>query len=87
MCKYCDTDSLKKMHDEVDSILSEDYDGSIEESLDDTLNGYSVFTIRGWEENTFYFLDGTYWNEESFAKRKWHIPFKHCPMCGRKLKE
>ena len=71
MCKYCDADSLKKMHDEVDVILSEDYSDGIEDRLNDTLE--------------FYFLDGTYWDEDSFARDKWHIPFKHCPMCGRKL--
>lgn len=83
MCKYCDADSLKKMHNEVDAILSEDYSDGIEERLNDTLDGYSVFTLRGWMGNVFYFLDGTYWDEDSFAK--WHISFKHCPMCGRKL--
>lgn len=83
MCKYCDADSLKKMHDEVDAILSEDYSDGIEDRLNDTLDGYSVFTLGGWEGNVFYFLDNTYWDEDSFAK--WHAPFKHCPMCGRKL--
>ena len=83
MCKYCDADSLKKMHDEVDAILSEDYNDDIEERLNDTLDGYSVFTLRGWEGNVFYFLDGTYWDEDSFAK--WYVQFEHCPMCGRKL--
>lgn len=83
MCKYCDADSLKKMHDEVDAILSEDYNDSTEDRLLDTLDGYSVFTIWGCMGYTFYFLDGTYWDEDSFAK--WPVPFKHCPMCGRKL--
>ena len=86
MCKYCDADSLKKMHDEVDAILSEDYSDGIEERLIDTLDGYSVFTIGGWMGFKFFFLDGTYWDEDSFAGNKWHIPFKHCPMCGRKLR-
>ena len=31
MCKYCDTNSLKKMHDEVNAILSEDYYDGIED--------------------------------------------------------
>lgn len=83
MCKYCDKDSLKKMHDEVDAILSEDYSDDTEDKLLDTLNAYTVFTISGWAEATFYFLDGTYWDEDSFVK--WRVPFKHCPMCGRKL--
>lgn len=91
MCKYCDTDSLKKMHDEVDAILSEDYSDDIEEKLNDTLDGYSVFTLSSWGGNVFYFLDGTYWDENSFDKwsvyffDKWHVQFEHCPMCGRKL--
>ena len=85
MCKYCDTDSLKKMHDEVDAILSEDYSDDTEDRLNDTLDGYSVFTTSGWGGNVFYFLDGTHWDEDSFARDKWNIPFKHCPMCGRKL--
>lgn len=84
MCKYCDTDSLKKkMHDEVDVILSEDYNESTEDRLIDTLGSYTVFTVSGWTGCKFYFLDGTYWDEDSFAK--WQVPFKHCPMCGRKL--
>ena len=83
MCKYCDRDSLKKMHDEVDAILSEDYSDGIEDRLLDTLDGCSVFTIEGWGGYIFYFLDGTYWNEDRFSK--WHVLFKHCPMCGRKL--
>lgn len=85
MCKYCDADSLKKMHDEVDAILSEDYSDGIEDKLLDTLDGYSVFTISGWEGYTFYFLDGTCWDEDNFAN--WHISFKRCPMCGRKLSD
>ena len=85
MCKYCDTDSLKKMHDKVDAILSEDYSYGIEDRLFDTLDGYSVFTIEGCMGFKFFFLDGTYWNEDCFSKDKWHIPFKHCPMCGYKL--
>ena len=60
MCKYCDTDSLKKMHEDVDAILDEDYYDGIEDKLNDTLDGYSVFTLSGWEGNVFYFLDGTY---------------------------
>lgn len=83
MCKYCDTDSLKKMHDEVDAILSEDYSDDTEDRLLDTLDDYTVFTISGWMGCTFYFLDGTYWDEDNFAK--WRVPFKHCPMCGRQL--
>lgn len=83
MCKYCDADSLKKMHDEVDAILSGDYYDGIEDRLNDTLDGYSVFTLGGWEGNVFYFLDNTYWDEDSFAK--WYAPFEYCPMCGRKL--
>lgn len=86
MCKYCDADSLKKMHDEVDAILSEDYNDSTEDRLLDTLDAYTVFTIKGWEGFQFFFLDGTYWDEDSFARNKWHIPFKHCPMCGRELR-
>ena len=39
MCKYCDADSLKKMHDEVDAILSGDYYDGIEDKLNDTLDG------------------------------------------------
>jgi len=83
MCKYCDADSLKKMHDEADAILSEDYSDGIEDRLLDTLDDCSVFTIEGWGGYKFYFLDGTYWDEDRFSK--WHVPFKHCPMCGRKL--
>lgn len=83
MCKYCDANSLKKMHDEVDAILAEDYSEDTEDKLLDTLDNYTVFTIDGWAECTFYFLDGTYWDEDSFVK--WRVPFKHCPMCGRKL--
>lgn len=83
MCKYCDKNSLKKMHAEVDAILSEDYSDSTEDRLIDALDGYSVFTVGGWMGRTFYFLDGTYWDEDSFVK--WQVPFKHCPMCGRKL--
>lgn len=86
MCKYCDADSLKKMHDEVDAILSEDYSDGIEDKLMDTLDDYAVFTIGGWEGFMFFFLDGTYWDEDSFTRDKWNIPFKHCPMCGRKLR-
>ena len=86
MCKYCDANSLKKMHDEVNAILSEDYSDGIEDRLMDTLDDYSVFTIGGWMGFKFFFLDGTYWDEDSFAKDKWHIPFKYCPMCGRKLR-
>ena len=37
MCKYCDADSLKKMHNEVGAILSEDYSDSIENRLLNTL--------------------------------------------------
>lgn len=85
MCKYCDADSLKKMHDEVDAILSGDYYDGIEERLNDTLDEYSVFSIGGWMGFKFFFLDGTYWDEDSFANDRWHIPFKHCPMCGKKL--
>lgn len=83
MCKYCDANSLRKMHDEVDAILAEDYSEDTEDKLNDTLNDYTVFTIDGWAECTFYFLDGTYWDEDNFVK--WRVPFKHCPMCGRKL--
>lgn len=84
MCKYCDADSLKKMHDEVDAILSEDYNDDTEDRLDDALADYcTVFTVRDWGGNTYYFLDGTCWNEDHFVK--WHVPFKYCPMCGRKL--
>lgn len=82
MCKYCDNNSLEKMHAEVDAILSEDYSDSTEDRLIGALKGYSVFTVWGWGR-TFYFLDGTYWDEDEFAK--WQVPFKHCPMCGRKL--
>lgn len=81
MCKYCDKDSLKKMHAEVDAILSEEYSDSTEDRLVDALKGYSVFTVWGCEWYTFYFLDGTYWNEDNFAK--WRVPFKHCPMYVR----
>lgn len=83
MCKYCDTDSLKKMHDEVDGILSEDYDDSTEERINDVLADYTVFTLKTWGGNTYFFLDDTYWDEDRFAE--WHVPFRHCPMCGRKL--
>lgn len=83
MCKYCDADSLKKMHNEVDAILSEDYSDDIENRLLNTLDDYSVFTIGGWGGYTFYFLDGTYWDESRFSKRR--VQFKYCPMCGRKL--
>lgn len=47
MCKYCDKNSLKKMHAEVDAIMSEDYSDSTEDRLIDALKGYSVFTIGG----------------------------------------
>lgn len=83
MCKYCDTDSLKKMHEDVDAILDEDYSDDIEDRLIDVLDGYSVFTIGGWTGGVFYFLDGTCWDEDHFTK--WRVPFKHCPMCGKKL--
>ena len=85
MCKYCDANSLKEMHDEVNAILSGDYYDGIENKLNKTLSDYSVFSIRSWEGNTFYFLDGTYWDEDSFSPYNWRIRFKHCPMCGRKL--
>ena len=71
------------MHDEVDAILAEDYSEDTEDKLLDTLDAYTVFTISGWMSSTFYFLDGTYWDEDNFAK--WNVPFKHCPMCGREL--
>ena len=83
MCKYCDKDSLKKMHDEVDAILAEDYNESTEDRLIDTLDGYSVFTVGAWMGYKFYFLDGTYYDEDSFAK--WQVSCKYCPICGRKL--
>ena len=85
MCKYCNANSLKKMHEDVKALLTEDYREGIENELNDVLDAHSVFTLSGWEGNVFYFLDGTYWDEDSFARDKWHIPFKHCPMCGRKL--
>lgn len=47
MCKYCDKNSLKKMHAEVDAILSEEYSDSTEDRLVDALKGYSVFTVWG----------------------------------------
>lgn len=59
MCKYCDVDNLEKMHDEVDAILSEDYNYSTEDRLDDALNDCIAFTVRNWGGATYYFLDGT----------------------------
>lgn len=83
MCKYCDMHSLKQMHDNVDAILSEDYNDSTEDRLDDALDDCTVFTIGDWGGYKFYFLDGTYWDEDRFSK--WYVTFKHCPMCGREL--
>ena len=84
MCKYCDADSLKKMRDEVDAILSEDYNSDTEDKLNDTLDAHAVFTICGWEGGMFYYLDGTYWDEDSFAK--WNNgKFTYCPVCGAKI--
>lgn len=84
MCKYCDADSLKKMRDEVDAILSEDYDGDTEDRLNDTLENYAIFTIWGWEGGIFYFLDGTCWDEDRFTK--WNNKkFTYCPVCGAKI--
>lgn len=84
MCKYCDADSLKKMHDEVDAILSEDYSDGIEDKLNDTLDAHAIFTIWGWEGGIFYFLDGTSWDEDRFTK--WNNgKFAYCPVCGAKI--
>lgn len=47
MCKYCDKNSLKKMHAEVDAILFENYSDSTEDRLVDAFDGYSVFTVGG----------------------------------------
>ena len=85
MCKYCDADSLKKMHNEVDAILSEDYSDSTEDKLLNTLGDYSVFTIGGWGGYTFYFLDGTQWDESRLSKRR--VQYKYGPRCGRKLSD
>lgn len=84
MCKYCDADSLKKMRDEVDAILSEDYSGDTEDRLSDALESHAIFTIWGWEGGIFYFLDGTSWDEDRFTK--WNNNnFTYCPVCGKKI--
>lgn len=84
MCKYCDADSLKNMRDEVDAILSEDYNSDTEDRLNDTLDAHAICTIWGWEGGIFYFLDGTSWDEDHFTK--WNSSkFAYCPVCGAKI--
>lgn len=84
MCKYCDADSLKKMSNEVDAILSEDYSNDTENRLINTLKSYAVFTIWGWERGIFYFLNGTYWDGDHFTE--WdNKKFAYCPVCGEKI--
>ena len=84
MCKYCSKSELEQMRNEVDAILSEDYDGDTEDRLNDTLDNHAIFTIRSWEGGIFYFLDGTSWDEDRFVK--WNNSnFAYCPVCGKKI--
>ena len=85
MCKYCSKSELEKMRNKVDAILSEeDYSGDTEDKLNDTLDDCAIFAISGWEGYTFYFLDGTCWDEDRFTK--WNNKkFTYCPVCGEKI--
>lgn len=83
MCKYCSKSELEKMRATFDAMTAPDADYD-EDAAMALFEEHAIMEQPTWLGCTFYFLDGTKFDEDSFAK--WdNSNFAYCPVCGAKI--